>query len=49
VAPSAMDQIDARVRIAINELAERVLATAPIGAAGVFTDLWSDGGSQWRN
>jgi pyruvate dehydrogenase E1 component alpha subunit len=49
VAPSAMDEIDARVRIAINELAERVLATAPIGAAGVWTDLWSDGGSQWRN
>jgi TPP-dependent pyruvate/acetoin dehydrogenase alpha subunit len=46
---SVLDEIDVGATAEINELAEQVLATSPVDAAGVWTDLWSDGGSQWRN
>ncbi len=49
VAPTAADEIDARVRVEINELAERVLLAPDADGAAVWTDLWSDGGSRWRN
>ena len=49
LAASAADEIDARVRLEINELAEKVLQAPDADGAAVWTDLWSDGGSRWRN
>ena len=44
-----LDAVDARVRSKITQLTELVQALRPISGDGVLTDLWSDGGSQWRN
>jgi TPP-dependent pyruvate/acetoin dehydrogenase alpha subunit len=48
VPAAAVDEIDDRVRADVNALADRVLARGRPDAAGAWTDLWSDGGSQWR-
>jgi hypothetical protein len=49
VPASAADEIDARVRLEINELAEKVLQAPDADGAAAWTDLWSDGGTRWRN
>jgi len=46
---SALDGVDARCRAEVAELAEKVLAAPPAAAAGVWSDVWSDGSWQWRN
>ncbi len=40
--------IDTRARVAVSGLADQVLATAAPDPADVWTDVWADGGSQWR-
>jgi TPP-dependent pyruvate/acetoin dehydrogenase alpha subunit len=44
-----LDDIDAGVRSEVTELTERVQSAPPVSGAAVWTDLWSNGGSQWRN
>jgi hypothetical protein len=49
VAHSRLDEIDDEVRSEINALAEKVLAAPNADPADAWTDVWSDGGWQWRN
>jgi TPP-dependent pyruvate/acetoin dehydrogenase alpha subunit len=49
VTADVADQIDARVKAEVNVLADRVLQAPPPAASSVYSDLWSDGGSRWRN
>jgi TPP-dependent pyruvate/acetoin dehydrogenase alpha subunit len=49
VAHSRLDEIDDGVRSEINALAEKVLAAPNADPADAWTDVWSDGGWQWRN
>jgi pyruvate dehydrogenase E1 component alpha subunit len=44
-----LDAIDARARADINALADEVLARPGPDPATAWTDVWSDGGWQWRN
>lgn len=46
---SALDAIAERARADLNALAERVLAAPTPDPASAWRDLWSDGGSTWRN
>jgi len=47
--PAVIDEIDCRVRAEVNDLADRVQQAPPADGSAVWTDLWSDGGSRWRN
>lgn len=44
-----LDRVEESARAEVNRLAELVLAADPPAAKGAWTDLWSHGGSQWRN
>lgn len=48
-AESDLDDVDTAMKVEIDVMAAEVLSRAPIDAAGVWTDLWADGGSSWRN
>jgi acetoin:2,6-dichlorophenolindophenol oxidoreductase subunit alpha len=48
VAADAIDAIDAQARAEVAHLAEEVLASPRPAGAGAWTDVWSDGGWQWR-
>jgi acetoin:2,6-dichlorophenolindophenol oxidoreductase subunit alpha len=49
VEAGTLDEIDARTRAGIAELTEAVLARPGPDPATAWTDVWSDGGWQWRN
>ena len=44
-----VDEIDAEVRAAVDRATEEAKAGATPAEELVFTDVWADGGSQWRN
>jgi pyruvate dehydrogenase E1 component alpha subunit len=46
---AALDEIDARARAELSALARHVLAQPAPDPATAWTDVWSDGGWQWRN
>jgi pyruvate dehydrogenase E1 component alpha subunit len=46
---AALDEIDARARADLSALAQQVLAQPAPDPATAWTDVWSDGGWQWRN
>ena len=46
---AALDDIDARARDDLTALATQVLARPVPDPATAWTDVWSDGGWQWRN
>ncbi len=46
---TTLDAIEAGVRADVDALTERVLALPRPDAAAAWTDVWSDGGSQWRS
>ncbi|CAN5328191.1 thiamine pyrophosphate-dependent dehydrogenase E1 component subunit alpha [soil metagenome] len=41
--------IDTRTRVSVSGLADQVLGWPPPDPAGVWTDVWANGGSAWRN
>jgi len=43
------DEIDARTKAELAELAREVLERPVPEPAGAWTDMWSDGSGQWRN
>jgi acetoin:2,6-dichlorophenolindophenol oxidoreductase subunit alpha len=47
--PGTLDEIDARARAGLAELAAQVQRRPPADAAAAWTDVWSDGSWQWRN
>ena len=49
IAAADLDEIDARARADVNTLADQVLARPGLDPATAWTDVWSDGGWQWRN
>ena len=46
---AALDEADARARADILALTELVLARPAPDPATAWTDVWADGGGQWRN
>ncbi|HUZ25323.1 MAG TPA: thiamine pyrophosphate-dependent dehydrogenase E1 component subunit alpha [Streptosporangiaceae bacterium] len=48
-AEAALDEIDSRARAGLAALARDVLARPVPDPATAWTDVWSDGGWQWRN
>jgi pyruvate dehydrogenase E1 component alpha subunit len=48
-AEATLDQIDARARADLTALAQQVLTRPVPDPATAWTDVWSDGGWQWRN
>jgi pyruvate dehydrogenase E1 component alpha subunit len=48
-AEAVLDEIDARTKSDLAELARQVLEWPVPEPAGAWTDMWSDGSSQWRN
>ena len=44
-----LEQVGDQARTEVNRLTEFVLAAGPPRSEGAWTDVWSDGGSQWRN
>ncbi len=44
-----VEAITARVRAEVDRLAAEALAAPPPEPATAWTDMWSDGSSQWRN
>ena len=48
-APEKLDEIDARIKSELAELAQQILARPAPDPAGAWTDVWSDGSWQWRN
>ena len=48
-AAEKLDEIDARIKSDLAELAQQVLARPAPDPAGAWTDVWSDGSWQWRN
>jgi TPP-dependent pyruvate/acetoin dehydrogenase alpha subunit len=46
---ATLAQVDDRARAEVNRLTELVLAAGPPRPDRAWTDVWSDGGSQWRN
>ncbi|HEY4461467.1 MAG TPA: thiamine pyrophosphate-dependent dehydrogenase E1 component subunit alpha [Streptosporangiaceae bacterium] len=49
MAEEKLDEIEARTRADLAELARQVLARPAADPAGAWTDVWSDGSWQWRN
>ena len=49
VQAAALDEIDARIRAGLTELTETVLSRPEPDPATAWTDVWSDGGWQWRS
>ncbi len=49
MAGEKLDEIDARIKGDLAELARQVLARPVPNPAGAWTDVWSDGSCQWRN
>jgi acetoin:2,6-dichlorophenolindophenol oxidoreductase subunit alpha len=45
----ALDDIDAEVLEAVDRATEEAKAAPPPGEELIHTDVWADGGSQWRN
>jgi acetoin:2,6-dichlorophenolindophenol oxidoreductase subunit alpha len=48
-AEATLDEIDARARADLTTLAQQVLTRPAPDPATAWTDVWSDGGWQWRN
>ena len=48
-AEAVLDEIDARTKSSLAELARQVLERPVPEPAGAWTDVWSDGSGQWRN
>jgi TPP-dependent pyruvate/acetoin dehydrogenase alpha subunit len=48
-AETVLDEIDARTKSDLAELARQVLERPVPDPAGAWTDMWSDGSGQWRN
>ena len=48
-APDKLDEIDARIKSDLAELARLILTRPAPDPAGAWTDVWSDGSWQWRN
>ena len=48
-APEKLDEIDARIKAELAELARLILTRPAPDPAGAWTDVWSDGSWQWRN
>lgn len=48
VAAGELDEIDRRLREAMDAAVEAAEAAPVPDAAAAFTDVWADGGSQWR-
>lgn len=42
-------RLEAKVAIAVSGMADRVLAAPKPDPSTVWTDVWADGGSRWRN
>jgi acetoin:2,6-dichlorophenolindophenol oxidoreductase subunit alpha len=47
--PAKLDEIQARTKADVAELARQILARPAPDPAGAWTDVWSDGSWQWRN
>lgn len=47
--PAALDEIDANVLAAVDRATEESIAAPSPNEELVYTDVWADGGSQWRN
>jgi pyruvate dehydrogenase E1 component alpha subunit len=48
VAAKALDEIDAEVGAEVDRATEEAVAAGPPSEDLIFTDVWADGGSQWR-
>jgi TPP-dependent pyruvate/acetoin dehydrogenase alpha subunit len=48
-AEATLDEIDARARADLTALAQQILTRPAPDPATAWTDVWSDGGWQWRN
>ena len=48
-AAEKLDEIDARIKGDLADLARQVLARPVPDPAGAWADVWSDGSWQWRN
>ena len=48
-APEKLDEIDARIKAELSELAQLILTRPAPDPAGAWTDVWSDGSWAWRN
>jgi pyruvate dehydrogenase E1 component alpha subunit len=44
-----LDEIDARIKAELSDLAKQVLARPAPDRSSAWTDVWSDGSWQWRN
>jgi acetoin:2,6-dichlorophenolindophenol oxidoreductase subunit alpha len=44
-----LDEIDARIKAEVSDLAKQVLARPAPEGSSAWTDVWSDGSWQWRN
>jgi pyruvate dehydrogenase E1 component alpha subunit len=44
-----LDEIDARIKAELSDLAKQVLARPAPEGSSAWTDVWSDGSWQWRN
>jgi acetoin:2,6-dichlorophenolindophenol oxidoreductase subunit alpha len=44
-----LDEIDARIKADVSDLAKQVLARPAPEGSSAWTDVWSDGSWQWRN
>ena len=44
-----IDEIDAEVLAAVDRATEEAKAAPPPSEEVIYTDVWADGGSQWRN
>jgi acetoin:2,6-dichlorophenolindophenol oxidoreductase subunit alpha len=47
--PSSLEEIDAEVLADVDRATEDSIAAPPPGEDLIYTDVWADGGSQWRN
>jgi TPP-dependent pyruvate/acetoin dehydrogenase alpha subunit len=46
---TALDEIDAQILAEVNRATEEAKAAPPPSEDLIYTDVWADGGSQWRN
>jgi pyruvate dehydrogenase E1 component alpha subunit len=44
-----LDAVDAAVRSSVDDLLDRARAAPAPDPQDAWTDMWSDGDSQWRN